>query len=814
MSFEQVYYTSCTSGLGGSKGFQINAASPGLDPATLQQVERVGGYVPPLSAPTRPTAEELEAFPIALLYQRIPGGALLVAQARYVGADYSGRYGNYFTHSLVTRDPDTDLKDLLPIQLWRSPVWTTVESPTPVIGPLAAAAPGGAVGPAEVQAFLACEGRLARLPAFITAVQQALASKRRIIIADDGDGVALWIAAACHALPRHLVLDLTFTTYAKNPYQTDALLVGTTSDSDFGFAQHEIEHQFSVFDFASGRFTPCPAPSPFATGVARAYETGHLDHFAGFLRFVAQVAPALPVADLGAAFAAHALLAGQPPADLAGVARWCARHADRLSRAQLAALFAALTSGGADSARLEAARTLYAATAQPGSAHDGAVDAAFAEWVVQAAAVKAPAEELLRLGEAGFSPGVLAAAAPLRKVWIEQTTAAATDAARVSALLRLGEALGFLREGGERLRRVGERAVGPNLSDAGIRAALSRLCASAAGADLVSGVVTWLLPRVADDAAFAVVTALRDDKALMGALTDAAKAEGLVPLQMRLIALGVQGRRELRAKAYLDCLAAIPASAQAVEVTYADTAFKLLWIGDDPLTLSEGVAIVEALRGRDIAGTQVRAALVRALLHGVDLGQRDAVRARLAEALAALGSKRAAALCESYQWVERLRAREGVTPALLAEVVRAAQGYGHRLAAALTVEVARRLLEFEDPGEHARGYQDCAAAAPAEFQSAYAAQLPEVLGDGRAGPRTAPVRLLRAWEALPAAPRRALVDERLPALLRDWPDRALDAVEKDLAANPPELDRFKAWRERHRPARGLLDRFKAWSRSS
>ena len=60
---EQAYYTSCEVGLRGSKGFQMNAVSPGLDPNTLLYLERYGVYVPPLSSPTRPTEEELGSFP-------------------------------------------------------------------------------------------------------------------------------------------------------------------------------------------------------------------------------------------------------------------------------------------------------------------------------------------------------------------------------------------------------------------------------------------------------------------------------------------------------------------------------------------------------------------------------------------------------------------------------------------------------------------------------------------------------------------------------------------------------------------------------
>ena len=66
MSFRQAYYTSCEKGLSTGAGFQFNAASPDVEPATLQRIERLGSYAPPRSAPLRPTPEELEQLPVSL----------------------------------------------------------------------------------------------------------------------------------------------------------------------------------------------------------------------------------------------------------------------------------------------------------------------------------------------------------------------------------------------------------------------------------------------------------------------------------------------------------------------------------------------------------------------------------------------------------------------------------------------------------------------------------------------------------------------------------------------------------------------------
>ncbi|MEW6283896.1 MAG: hypothetical protein AB1758_35110, partial [Candidatus Eremiobacterota bacterium] len=195
MRVAQVYYTSCERGLRGTRGFQVQAATPGLSPAVLEYVERLGVYVPPSSCPTRPTPEEVGRFPRSLRYHLLPGGEALVALSRYTGQDYSQRFGNYFTHTLVVSDPAEAFASVLPVELWGSPLWSTAESPSPELPPLELRP-----GSLDVDAFL--RERREQAPRFLTAVEQALISKRRVILVDDAESVALWVAAACRVLPR------------------------------------------------------------------------------------------------------------------------------------------------------------------------------------------------------------------------------------------------------------------------------------------------------------------------------------------------------------------------------------------------------------------------------------------------------------------------------------------------------------------------------------------------------------------------------------------------------------------------------------
>ncbi|MEB3222669.1 MAG: hypothetical protein VKS61_11375, partial [Candidatus Sericytochromatia bacterium] len=270
MTFRQVYYTSCTRGLRETRGFQIHAATPDIDPKLREAVERLSLYTPPPSFPTRPTAEELKDFPVVLLHEDLGGGTHVLAQSRYVGTDYSGRYGNYFTHSLLGGTKDFEQAQALPVEMWGSPAWVSTEQADTRLQPMMALHPGTAVTRERVAQFLQAPHRDRWLPAFLGCVEQALETRRRILIVDQEGGqpggyaAALWIAAASYALPRRLALQLTFDTYVRNPYQSSALLCGLLGgrDTDFAFASHEVHQQFYVFDFLADVFTSTmPAPS-------------------------------------------------------------------------------------------------------------------------------------------------------------------------------------------------------------------------------------------------------------------------------------------------------------------------------------------------------------------------------------------------------------------------------------------------------------------------------------------------------------------------------------------------------------------------
>ncbi|MGH9802249.1 MAG: hypothetical protein ACRD82_17945, partial [Blastocatellia bacterium] len=464
MSFQQSYYTSCEIGLRGGKGFQFNAATTGMDSALLAQIERLGLYLPPVSLPSRPTEEQINDFPIAMLYQQLGDGRVVLAQARYIGVDYSGRYGNYFTHALVSDDPQADIvaQKFLPIELWRSDDWAQKQTDAVSLPLCDHPQASEEISPQAVREFLERENRLSYLPQFLTAVERSLNRDRRVVIVDEDTNVALWIAAASYALPSRLALELTFNTYVKNPYQTEFVITGTTADSDFRFAAHEIEYQFFVFDFIGSRFSSLPDQTGFAVNASWLYEQGKANRLADFSNFIEDQAltPSLP--ELDAALACYMLAIGLTPPRLDSVEaiRWFARNLHAFKPDEVEAVLAGVLMGqGVSEDVIDVSTDLYLAARDPRVRK--MVESPYLQALVKeiAASDNLLQRVLPRLSQLD-QEGQLAAQ-PLRKGWLK-LLGEADDPQHIQSLLRLGQKCGYLDED-KAFEKIGRDKLAPAL---------------------------------------------------------------------------------------------------------------------------------------------------------------------------------------------------------------------------------------------------------------------------------------------------------------------------------------------------------------
>jgi hypothetical protein len=826
MSFLQAYYTSCETGLRGGKGFQVNAATAGLDPSLLQQVERLGLYVPPVDAPSRPTAEEIDRFPVSLLYQRLGDGCAVLAQAKYLGTDYSGRFGNYFTHSLVSLNPAEDIQGegFLPIEMWRSETWDTRESPSTSLAPLDEPRTGNAIDVQAVEEFLHDNNRLQHVPAFLTAVESALGTGRRIVVVADSEAVALWIAAASYALPSHLALQLTFNTYVKNPYQSEFLIVGTTADSDFKFAPHEIEHQYFVFDFQGGRFTPILEISGFAAQVEAAYREGQVEGVAGFSRFVEHVAPNLQLEELDTAFDCYSRISGFAAAetDAARIIKWCANHIANFRAEQMRLLLSGVMNDGSPSRAVIRACTDLFLASQSGSAlpeMSRIIDSPYIEWLIRDVSASAPIEVLVETASRlQVTPALATEVQPLRLLWMKQLRKI-EEPARLCMLLQLGERLNFLEEPDDVLRHLGKIIIGPLLNDVAVQRAVTQFADKPGVRDVIYGVGEYLATQISQPLVFTTISEWLAQPQIFSALAAYAAERKDLNLYFRLLgtqATHSQGATDAHLSAFQQCLAGAECFGVTLTTAHLDNAFKAVWQDSLP-TVDEALQLLAILQPEQIIGTNIPKRLAD-LIATCDLFSQNPKQKELLNHLwerplyDTLGEKTSIIYAYNIpihlpQSGEELFSEMEATLQFLEEH----RELNEDLIDKLYQFLAECLVQIKDIVQHrnllVRAYQGNGL----HFISSYGKEVETALSRWSAARARIVARLFETWistETLTGTePARTLLMELLPRALKDCRRRELESVDKGLVQNRTAHLRWINWREAFQE-KGLLPRFK------
>lgn len=270
MSYPQAFHTSCRSGLGGISGFQINAASPGLNRAQLAAMSDAHArYETPNDLPYEPTPEQMRAFPVALKSSVVPAIGPVVSRTEYVGREYrgsggsadEGRFGNYFCHMVVGGPGEDPFDGLTAIELWDAPHWTTSDAADPTLPELGTLAPG----PVDIEAVLAV---VAAAPpgvcaALVDCALRAVDGGPPLLIVDPmAQRAAAWLAWITFALPPHLAHSLTFSTFEGRPQDVLSLhVIATTPACDGG---PTINSRFARVD---ATIPAAAAPSLYARAV-------------------------------------------------------------------------------------------------------------------------------------------------------------------------------------------------------------------------------------------------------------------------------------------------------------------------------------------------------------------------------------------------------------------------------------------------------------------------------------------------------------------------------------------------------------------
>ena len=327
MTLAQLHYTSAPPGPDGS-GFRFTAVSAGVPQGLLREAEQLIGYEPPRDYPARPDAEQLKSFPKAFSFSELADGGRLLSRSVYIGADYSGRWGNFHAHAVHlpsgTRLPD----GVLPITAWESPRWADTTPPDGRPTPVDRIEPSGLLRKDALVAFAVSRaGWLAPFFADLRAVAADPGAGQVVVVEHDSADVAQWIALACAVLPREQAHRLTFTTYTRRPQQARQQLVGALPSSES--VAHD--HRYRVHD-CTGRQQPSgPVADTWADLCARIWRAGRPDLFHNTPEDLGQLAVTALTAGVDLRSDART-----------AAARWATERAGELSDETLTAVVAGL----------------------------------------------------------------------------------------------------------------------------------------------------------------------------------------------------------------------------------------------------------------------------------------------------------------------------------------------------------------------------------------------------------------------------------------------------------------------------------------
>lgn len=292
----QLHYTSCRRGQSGSSGFQTRTLTSGIGPDEQREIERRGVYRPPRDVKPEPSEEEMSRdFPRALRSYVMESGRRALTRSLYTGRDYSGRWGNFFAHTLVV--DNGELPPHWPIDYYEWDGWKERlapeedgEEPPPPLPAvdLGAVAPAESFRREEIREFL---GEDSTRPALLARMGRALLlgreSSRALVLRDTPTNGLFWIAALQKLFPRRHAWALSYSTY-QDDARGCADVNATTGETDFRFDESERRFRFYMFDLATGIHSEVPESADDYPAVAArwlAEDLQSLEDFETFLRF-------------------------------------------------------------------------------------------------------------------------------------------------------------------------------------------------------------------------------------------------------------------------------------------------------------------------------------------------------------------------------------------------------------------------------------------------------------------------------------------------------------------------------------------------
>jgi hypothetical protein len=368
----QLHYTSCRRGQSGNAGFQTRALTPGLRADEQREIERRGIYRPPRNLPPEPAIEEIERdFPRALRCYGLESGRRALTRCCYTGRDYSGRWGNFFAHTLLLEEGAAP--PLWPVDYYEWAGWSHQLDPaedTEQVPPPLPAAELDAILPAEsfrleeLRDFLREQpGRRELLAQMGRAVLLGRETSRAVVVRDSATNSPYWIACVQKLFPPPHAWSFSSSSYQDDP-RGCADLNATTGETGFNFDEAERRYRFYMFDLSVGLHSEIPpADDDYPAVAARwlAEEPDRLERFFDFMRrFDHGLAEPSLISALHLFELSEGPAGGPSPGGerLAGMISFASRHANAEGRAALLEILGSTASREGGPARPEDAEAL------------------------------------------------------------------------------------------------------------------------------------------------------------------------------------------------------------------------------------------------------------------------------------------------------------------------------------------------------------------------------------------------------------------------------------------------------------------------
>jgi GTPase-associated protein 1, N-terminal domain type 2/GTPase-associated protein 1, middle domain len=250
MTIQQQYYTSCRKS--DKSGFQVKAESQGIENNARQLLNQSIGY----QIPYQSDSAAIDTHPIGLRYFTRDNLAFLVC-SQSSGKDEFGRDGNFFAHSTIST-PQELCALSAPIFYWKSPFWVSQDaSDTLELPPLEEFDAEVTFDFEAIWSFLEQGNRREWFYKLLCAVIDYEQSKRKIVILDENESIAFWIACVSMAFPSRYIQFLSFATYHHDPYTAPFIITGTTADANFRFTNDEY-YSYFILNVPQNRISEVP----------------------------------------------------------------------------------------------------------------------------------------------------------------------------------------------------------------------------------------------------------------------------------------------------------------------------------------------------------------------------------------------------------------------------------------------------------------------------------------------------------------------------------------------------------------------------